>query len=41
MMLFKQFCGINAILTNLSDIMNDSGFDIDGNYQAGIQAMLN
>ncbi|KAK8839342.1 glucose import [Tritrichomonas musculus] len=36
MMLFQQFCGINAILTNLSDIMNDSGLDIDGNYQAGI-----
>ncbi|KAK8843911.1 glucose import [Tritrichomonas musculus] len=36
MMLFQQFCGINAILTNLSDIMDDSGLDIDGNYQAGI-----
>ena len=36
MMLFQQFCGINAILTNLSDIMNESGLEMDGNYQAGI-----
>ena len=36
MMLFQQFCGINSILTNLSDIMNESGLDMDGNYQAGI-----
>lgn len=36
MMFLQQFCGINAILTNLADIMNESGLDIDGNYQAGI-----
>ena len=36
MMLLQQFCGINAILTNLADIMNESGLDMDGNYQAGI-----
>ncbi|OHS93366.1 major facilitator superfamily transporter [Tritrichomonas foetus] len=36
MMLLQQFCGINAILTNLADLMNESGLDIDGNYQGGI-----
>ena len=36
MMFVQQFCGINAILTNLSDIMDKTGLDIDGNYQAGI-----
>lgn len=36
LMFFQQFCGINAILTNLAELMNSSGLDIDGNYQAGI-----
>lgn len=39
LMLFQQFCGINAILTNLADIMNSSGLDLDGNYQAGIASL--
>ena len=38
MMLFQQFCGINAILTNLSDIMDKTGLDINGDYQAGISS---
>lgn len=38
-MFFQQFCGINAILTNLKDIMNSSGLDMDGNYQAGIASI--
>ncbi|KAH0795640.1 major facilitator superfamily transporter [Histomonas meleagridis] len=36
LMFFQQFCGVNALLSNLATIMNDSGIDIDGNYQAGI-----
>ena len=36
MMVVQQFCGINAILTNLAELMNASGLAIDGNYQAGI-----
>ncbi|KAK8842723.1 glucose import [Tritrichomonas musculus] len=36
MMFLQQFCGINAILTNLKDIMDKTGMDIDGNYQGGI-----
>lgn len=36
LMIFQQFCGINAILTNLAELMNSSGLTIDGNYQAGI-----
>lgn len=35
-MFFQQFCGMNAILTNLVELMNKSGLKIDGNYQAGI-----
>ena len=35
-MLLQQFCGINSILTNLADLMDKSGFKIDGNYQGGI-----
>ena len=38
MMLFQQFCGINAILTNLADLLSKSGLNIDGNYQAGISS---
>lgn len=36
MMLLQQFCGINAILTNLASLMSSSGLEMDGNYQAGI-----
>jgi MFS family permease len=36
MMFFQQFVGINAIITNLSELMNESGLDIDGNYQSAI-----
>lgn len=36
MMLLQQFCGINAILTNLADLMDKSGLSMDGNYQGGI-----
>lgn len=36
MMFLQQFCRINAILTNLADLMNKSGLSMDGNYQAGI-----
>ena len=36
LMLFQQFCGINAILTNIVDLMTNTGIKIDGNYQAGI-----
>lgn len=39
MMIFQQFCGINAILTNLADLMNKSGLEIDGSYQAGIASI--
>ncbi|OHT09614.1 major facilitator superfamily transporter [Tritrichomonas foetus] len=39
MMLLQQFSGINAILTNLADLMNESGLAIDGNYQAGIASV--
>jgi MFS family permease len=39
MMLFQQFCGINAILTNLAPLMDQSGLKIDGNYQAGIASL--
>lgn len=36
MMVFQQFCGINAVITNLVDLMNKSGLDFDPCYQAGI-----
>lgn len=37
MMFMQQFCGINGILTNLSDIMSAAGLDsLDPNYQSGI-----
>lgn len=37
MMFMQQFCGINGILTNLSDIMSAAGLDsVDPNYQSGI-----
>lgn len=39
MMLFQQFCGVNAILTNLADIMNKSGLELNGNYQGGIASI--
>lgn len=39
MMLFQQFCGVNAILTNLADIMNKSGLEMNGNYQGGIASI--
>lgn len=36
MMLFQQFSGINAILTNLANLMDESGLALDGSYQGGI-----
>lgn len=36
MMFFQQFSGINAILTNLADLMDESGLELDGSYQGGI-----
>lgn len=39
LMVFQQFVGINAILTNLADLMNASGLDMDGNYQSGIATL--
>lgn len=36
MMVFQQFCGINAVVTNLVDLMNASGLDFNPCYQAGI-----
>lgn len=35
-MVLQQFCGINAILTNIASIMNNSGLDMNGSYQGGI-----
>ena len=32
----QQFCGINAITNNLSDILSASGLDINPSFQAGI-----
>lgn len=34
--LLQQFCGINAVLTNIASIMNQSGLHMNGNYQGGI-----
>lgn len=39
MMILQQFCGINAILTNLADLMDKSGLEMDGNYQGGIASL--
>ncbi|KAK8899450.1 glucose import [Tritrichomonas musculus] len=36
MMVFQQFCGINAVVTNLVDLMNASGLNFNPCYQAGI-----
>lgn len=36
MMFFQQMCGVNAIITNLVDLMKASGLDFDPCYQAGI-----
>jgi MFS family permease len=38
-MFCQQFSGINAILTNLTDIMSGSGLDVDPNIQAGIATL--
>lgn len=35
-MMLQQFCGICAIITNLADLMDQSGLKMDGNYQGGI-----
>jgi MFS family permease len=35
-MFFQQFSGINAIATNLTDLMTESGLDLNPDYQAGI-----
>lgn len=39
LMFMQQFCGINGILTNLSDIMNEAGLDLNPNYQSGISIL--
>ena len=39
LMFIQQFCGINGILTNLSDIMTSAGLAIDPNYQSGISIL--
>ncbi|KAK8886643.1 glucose import [Tritrichomonas musculus] len=39
MMFMQQFCGINGILTNLSDIFKDAGLDLNPNYQSGISIL--
>ena len=36
MMFFQQMCGVNAIITNLVDLMKSSGLNFDPCYQAGI-----
>lgn len=36
LMFIQQMSGINAILTDLSSIMNESGLALDPNYQSGI-----
>jgi MFS family permease len=36
LMFFQQFSGVNAIATNLTDLMNESGLDLNPDYQAGI-----
>lgn len=36
MMFMQQFCGINGILTNLTDIFKAAKLDLDPNYQSGI-----
>lgn len=35
-MVLQQFCGINAVLTNIATIMSQSGLNLNGNYQGGI-----
>jgi MFS family permease len=36
---FQQFSGVNAIATNLTDLMNESGLELNGDYQAGIASV--
>ena len=36
MMIFQQFCGMNAILDNLSTILAQSGLQIDSNLQSAL-----
>ena len=36
MMFVQQFCGCNAILTNLSELMNQAGLNIHADYQSVI-----
>ena len=38
-MFFQQWCGINAIVTNQKEIMDEAGFTLDGNYQSGISSL--
>ena len=39
MMFMQQFCGINGILTNLTDIFKDAGLNLNPNYQSGISIL--
>lgn len=36
-MVFQQFCGINALLGNLNDIMSKSSINIDPGFQSAIE----
>ena len=39
LMIFQQFCGINAINSNLSSIMSETGIYIDENLQVALASM--
>lgn len=39
MMFMQQFCGINGILTNLTDIFAGAGLNLNPNYQSGISIL--
>ena len=38
-MIFQQFCGINAINDHLTEIMSNTGLDINSNLQAALSSM--
>ena len=39
LMVFQQFCGVNAILTNLSDLFSDAGVTLDINVASTITSI--
>lgn len=39
LMIFQQFCGINAINNNLTEIMSNTGIDIDTKLQAAMSSL--